>query len=42
MKYYLNDKFICDINGLGLLSVERTRKANERYRSDATYFAGEE
>lgn len=39
MKYFLNDRFICDINGLGLLSVEHTRKNNVMYRSDATFFA---
>jgi|LauGreDrversion4_2_1035121.scaffolds.fasta_scaffold1479976_1 hypothetical protein len=39
MKYYLNDRFICDINGLGLLAIERTRNKNEIYHSDATFFA---
>lgn len=39
MKYYLNDRFICDINGLGLLSIEKTRTRNVMYKSDATFFA---
>ena len=42
MKYFLNDRFICDINGLGLLSIEQTRTANQRFKSDATYYAKEE
>ena len=39
IQYFLNDRFICDINGLGLLSVEQTRKGNMKFKSDATFFA---
>ena len=31
MKYFLNDQFMCNLNSLGLLSIERTRKENARY-----------
>jgi hypothetical protein len=42
LKYFLNDKFICDINGLGLLSIEQTRSGNKKFLSDATFFAKED
>ena len=42
LKYFLNDKFICDINGLGLLSIEQTRTGNKKFQSDATFFAKED
>lgn len=42
IKYLNNELEICDINSLGLLSIERTRKTNQQFDTDSTTYAAED